>query len=737
METRLGYMDENWKKFQKKPKESNTDNDEVPAPSAHTRTEDRIPEENQKPKFDLTIGQKIFRTKWTCPGIGKPDSFIFKTWITEFLKYFLFLLLLTVCTFSYTNSDSFYLTNAMKSIYMEDTGFHDISTEEQIWQWLEDPFLKAVYESPIEYNEMATPPRLRMQRVKPQQCALPSVVINEDEICYPEYKKSNENKDPLVPTSNLPPGTGYTEIPGSIFGFDYWGQALPYLRMYWAGGYLLHLPVPDTEQEREIPSAARDLIQSVKELDWLGGGARILLVDLQLYNKNVNLFSIIRMSFEIPSTGGVITQAQFSIIHVYSSSSPLDVVTVICEIAWLILIGYYIGEKIYEMKVIGFRNFMGHLELRTQFFNLLLSSACVIFKMVKYSIIDSDEIMICDPAKENDCYLSNFVFWQNQFNNFLAIVTFLSWIELNKFFTDFESTAVFTKTLRLCLADLVSFMLVFTVTYLAYAELGVLIFGGQLDQFKNIFHSIYTLFRVILGDFDFHALESSNRILGPIYFITYVFVVFFILLNMFIAIISDTYSEVKAELSVPGENRFPVSDYMASIKSKLWSKLGVGNNSGDNEMSNAFKSMKDTTQIDWESFRLKMLQSGLAEEEIQRYFAKYDTDGDTTLGKKEFARLEESLMRLRKDPDTISQKSHQSTAPISAGEVLGQAKEIFADVDNFDLLRNRVAKMESAFADLTSKVDGIIVKLDQLGQRQKQARIDQHTAKTSGSKQTT
>jgi len=28
--------------------------------------------------------------------------------------------------------------------------------------------------------------------------------------------------------------------------------------------------------------------------------------------------------------------------------------------------------------------------------------------------------------------------------------------------------------------------------------------------------------------------------------------------------------------------------------------------------------------------------------------------------------------------------------------------------------------MESAFADLTLKVDGIIVKLDQLGQRQKQ-----------------
>lgn len=134
----------------------------------------------------------------------------------------------------------------------------------------------------------------------------------------------------------------------------------------------------------------------------------------------------------------------------YSNTSTLDITTVICEILWLILIGYYFGEKIYEMKILGFRGFFKHLALRTQFFNLIFSMAVVIFKMVKYAIINTEDITNCDPLTQNDCYLANFVFWQNQFNNFLAIVTFLSWIELNKFFTDFESTAVFTKTLRRC-----------------------------------------------------------------------------------------------------------------------------------------------------------------------------------------------------------------------------------------------------------------------------------------------
>ena len=44
-------------------------------------------------------------------------------------------------------------------------------------------------------------------------------------------------------------------------------------------------------------------------------------------------------------------------------------------------------------------------------------------------------------------------------------------------------------------------------------------------------------------------------------------------MNMFLAIISDTYSEVKADLSV-SERRFPVSDYIDSLKSDVYKELG-------------------------------------------------------------------------------------------------------------------------------------------------------------------
>ena len=91
----------------------------------------------------------------------------------------------------------------------------------------------------------------------------------------------------------------------------------------------------------------------------------------------------------------------------------------------------------------------------------------------------------------------------------------------------------------------------------------------QVEDFSTLYSACVTQFRLILGDFDFPAIEKAHRFWGPIYFISYVFMVFFVLMvnnnfniylflissnavvhfqNMFLAIINDTYSEVKEEI---------------------------------------------------------------------------------------------------------------------------------------------------------------------------------------------
>jgi hypothetical protein len=72
-----------------------------------------------------------------------------------------------------------------------------------------------------------------------------------------------------------------------------------------------------------------------------------------------------------------------------------------------------------------------------------------------------------------------------------------------------------------------------------------------------------TQLRIILGDFNFYELEEAHALLGPVYFIFYIMVVFFILINMFLAIINDTYSSVKADTGSGGE--FEVMVFFRSV----------------------------------------------------------------------------------------------------------------------------------------------------------------------------
>jgi polycystin 2 len=100
----------------------------------------------------------------------------------------------------------------------------------------------------------------------------------------------------------------------------------------------------------------------------------------------------------------------------------------------------------------------------------------------------------------------------------------------------------------------------------------------------------FTLFRIILGDFNFEgkmkrfyflnylsfilAILEAHRILGPIFFLTYVFFVFFVLLNMFLAIINDTYSEVKSDMSTQ-KSEFELADYFKKSYDKMLERLNV------------------------------------------------------------------------------------------------------------------------------------------------------------------
>eukprot|EP01052_Picozoa_sp_SAG31_P017846 SAG31_NODE_1239_length_9169_cov_18.922492_10_plen_150_part_00 len=82
-----------------------------------------------------------------------------------------------------------------------------------------------------------------------------------------------------------------------------------------------------------------------------------------------------------------------------------------------------------------------------------------------------------------------------------------------------------------------------------------LAFGLDIWNFRNMPNSVLALLRMAVGDFDYVGLENSHYVLGPAMFWFYIFLMLFVLMSMFIALIAESYDKAKRDLEVEQDQR--------------------------------------------------------------------------------------------------------------------------------------------------------------------------------------
>lgn len=104
-------------------------------------------------------------------------------------------------------------------------------------------------------------------------------------------------------------------------------------------------------------------------------------------------------------------------------------------------------------------------------------------------------------------------------------------------------------TLKYASGKVGGFTIICGVVLFGSAQSFVLAFGTNLYGFRNLTQSFFTLARALLGDFEFEPLREVAPFLGPLLFFLFIMLAVFVLLNMFIAIISDSFNETKEVLA--------------------------------------------------------------------------------------------------------------------------------------------------------------------------------------------
>ncbi|XP_078497207.1 polycystin-2-like protein 1 [Lissotriton helveticus] len=640
-----------------------------------------------------------------------------KTTLRELLVYLMFLVDICLLTYGMTSSNTYYYTKVMSNLFLgtsADNGvtFQSIGSMADFWTFAQGPLLDGLYwtkwynnqsldqstQSFIFYeNLLLGVPRIRQLKVQNNSCVVHTDFRDDISGCYDVYSKEKEDTNIF----GLLNGTAWRySSEEDLGGSSHWGK----ITSYSGAGYYKDLEITKYQ--------SAEALQTLKENLWLDRGTRAVFIDFSVYNANINLFCVLRLVIEFPATGGAIPSWQIRTVKLIRYVSRWDYFIIACEIIFCVFIFYYIVEEVLELKI-------HRLQYFTSIWNILdvvvilLSLIAIAFHI--FRTIEVNQLM-GKLLKQPNTYadFEFLAFWQTQYNNMNAVNLFFAWIKIFKYISFNKTMTQLSSTLARCAKDILGFAIMFFIVFFAYAQLGYLLFGTQVESFSTFVKCIFTQFRIILGDFDYDAIDNANRLLGPIYFVTYVFFVFFVLLNMFLAIINDTYSEVKEELSSQ-DNELQFSDILKQSYNKTLLKLKLKKE----RISDVQKALQNgDKELEFEDFKNSLKELGHADHEITAAFSRFDHDGNQILDEEEQKRmkhdLEEKRVALNEEIENLGRACENNNLDEIKNNYPVQRHCV--SYEEFKMLVNRVLQLDYSFAIIASKIDFILKKLERLDQ---------------------
>nr|XP_040042074.1 polycystin-2 [Gasterosteus aculeatus aculeatus] len=698
-----------------------------PTPSGDARQQDRLDHRSCMKQMLQRI-----RILWGTELMEDSDSSrerYLRNVLREMITYITFLITICILTYGMVSANMYYYTKVMSELFLDTplsagdpSTFRSLSTMEDFWKFTEGPFLNGMYWE-VWYNNKSLPenqsliyyenlllgvPRLRQLKVRNESCSVHEDLRDEVLDCYNMYTPTNEERASFGPKI----GTAWVYTAESdMDGGGYVGQ----ISKYGGGGYYQDLS--RTKEE----SAAQ--LQFLKDQLWLDRGTRAVFLDFSVYNGNINLFCIARLLVEFPATGGVVTSWQFQTVRLIRYVSSWDYFVGLCEVAFCLFIVYYMVEEVLEVRIHRlhyFKSLWNCLDVLI----VVLSVVAIIMNITRTAMVSSRLKGLLENHTAHPTFepLANL---QIQFNNMAAVIVFFSWVKLFKFINFNKTMSQLSGTMSRCAKDLVGFAIMFFIIFLAYAQLAYLVFGTQVNDFSTFQASIFTQFRIILGDFEFSEIMEANPVLGPIYYTTFAFFIFFILMNMFLAIINDTYSEVKADMSQQ-RSEMEMTDLLKKGCNKALMKLRLKKTAVD-DISDSLRQAGG--KLNFNELRQDLKGKGHTDAEIQAIFAKYDHDGDQELTENDHQQMRDDLEKEREDLDL---ERNSLTRPSSGRSFTRTQDDSEEDDDEdsghssrrrgsssggvsyeeFQVLVRRVDRMEHSIGSIVSKIDAVIVKLE-------------------------
>ena len=341
-----------------------------------------------------------------------------------------------------------------------------------------------------------------------------------------------------------------------------WGR----FHVYDGGGHVANLGYTN--------NTARPIISTLHKFGWIDRQTRAILLQFSIYNANTGYLSIATYYFEILPTGYGNPFSTIDTLLLTSTQTGFYQFYLICQLLFIIMVFLFVLKeiyKIYRKRCAYFRDVWNWVEILQIFFSFLV----VVFYVIKSKKVLNSAIKV----KENPFVSVSFgeaISWSHAENAVLAIAVFIVTVKLLRMIRFNSHISMLMSLLRVSTRLLFSYSIIFTIIFLSYAQFGLLAFGSDIKRYSTFQRMLYSEFLMCLGGkMDLAELKRANRVLGPLFGFSYNMLMAFIFLNFFVAILNDSYEDVKDNTDKQSKE-FEMADF---ILDRLTELLGFKNRS--------------------------------------------------------------------------------------------------------------------------------------------------------------
>ena len=307
---------------------------------------------------------------------------------------------------------------------------------------------------------------------------------------------------------------------------------------------------------------AKQVISGLQEDIWINRRTRIVLLELVTFQPSTNLFAFTRYTFESLPTGGVMPSYRIDPISFYGSSNSVNQAIFIgCYVLIVLILIFSIYTEIRELRKLGvkyFKDVWNVIELA--FISFTIATIVIFFFKSEYTRL------LIEKVQENPYARMSFDFvalWTDIESVFLALVIFLATMKFLRILKFNKHITIMAKSISISKGPMISYSIVFTVVLMAFAQMGHMVFGRSAYMFSTFTRALVNIFEMILGKgTNYDELESINRFFGPFFIFFYFFSMTIFLMNFFMAILNDSFTDAREILEREPTEDSHVADFI-------------------------------------------------------------------------------------------------------------------------------------------------------------------------------